>query len=272
MIKDVLVVPTPRAQAVGPFAVAAARDFGASLRVACPAFDMVMPTYVVPEMPVEVLDSARDSARAEARARVEAIAALAREAGMDPRTEVISGTFDACSHELQRRARYADLVVLEQPPGEGREGETQLAEALLFGSGRPLLFAPYIQRTPLGHDHAIVAWDESPAAARAVGVALPFLTRTRAVEVVSVEDPRRPRSADPEALARHLEAHGVRARGRRLADVGDVTDTLLSHAADTGADYLVMGGYGHSRMREFILGGATRGILQAMTVPVVMMH
>lgn len=272
MIKDVLVVPTPRAQAVGPFAVAVARAFGAALRVACPAFDMTIPTYVVPEMPVEILDGARDAVRAEARARVEAIAASAREAGVDPRTEVISGTFDACAHELQRRARYADLVVLEQPPAEGREGETQLAEALLFGAGRPLLFAPFIQRGPLGYGHALVAWDESPAAARAVGAALPFLTRTRAVEVVSVEDPRRPRSPDPEALARHLEAHGIRARGRRIADVGDVTDSLLSHAADVGADYLVMGGYGHSRMREFILGGATRGMLRAMTVPVLMMH
>jgi nucleotide-binding universal stress UspA family protein len=272
MIKDILVVPTARAQAVGPFAAAFAQTFGAAMRVACPAFDMITPTYVVPEMPVEILDNARESARAEARAQVEAIAAFAREKGIDPRTEVISGTFDACSHELQRRARYCDLVVLEQPPAEGREGETLLAEALLFGSGRPLLFAPYIQKAPLGFDNALVAWDESPTAARAIGAALPLLARTRSVEVVSVEDPRRPRSADPEAFARHLEAHGVRARGRRLADVGDVPDTLLSHAADSGADFLVMGGYGHSRMREFILGGATRGMLQTMTVPVVMMH
>ncbi|WP_029030569.1 universal stress protein [Salinarimonas rosea] len=272
MIKDILVVPTPRAAAVGPFAASVAHAFGAGVRIACPAFDMVAPTFVLPEMPVEILDGAREAARGEARARVEEIAGLLREKGIDPRTEVISGTFDACAHELQRRARYSDLVVAEQPPSEGREGEAALAEALLFGAGRPILFVPYVQTAGLGADTALVAWDESSTAARAIGAAMPFLARTRAVEVVSIEDARRPRSADPEAFARHLEAHGVRARGRRIADVGDVADTLLSHAADIGADYLVMGGYGHSRLREFVLGGATRHILQTMTLPVVMMH
>lgn len=272
MFKDILVVPTPRANAVGPFAASVAHGFGGAVRIVCPAFDVITPTYLVPEMPVEILDNAREAARAEARQRVEAIAALMREQGVDPRTEVISGTFDACSHELQRRARYSDLVVTEQPSVEGNEGESALAEALLFGAGRPILFVPYVQKDPIGFDHALVAWDESQAAARTIGAALPLLARTRSVEVVSIDDARGSRTADPEAFARHLEIHGVRARGRRLSSAGDVSDTLLSHAADTGADTLVMGGYGHSRLREFVLGGATRGILQAMTVPVVMMH
>ncbi|MGJ3264796.1 MAG: universal stress protein [Salinarimonas sp.] len=272
MIKDILVVPTPRAAAVGPFAASVAQAFGAGVRIACPAFDMTTPTFVVPEMPVEILDQVREAARGEARARVEGITGLMREAGIDPRTEVISGSYDACAHELQRRARYSDLVVTEQPASESREGEGALAEALLFGAGRPILFVPYIQKAGLGVDTVLVAWDESPTAARAIGAAMPFLLRARAVEVVSIEDARRPRSADPEAFAHHLETHGVRARGRRIADVGDVADTLLSHAADTGVDVLVMGGYGHSRLREFVLGGATRHILQSMTLPVVMMH
>ncbi|GGK45472.1 universal stress protein [Salinarimonas ramus] len=272
MIKDILVVPTNAGDALGPFAAALAQDHGAAVRIAAPAFDMISPTYVVPEMPVEILDNAREAARAEARARAEGVASRLREAGIDPRTEVISGSFDACSHELQRRARYCDLVVVEQASAREREGEAALAEALLFGAGRPILHVPYVQKTPLSYDHALVAWDESQTAARALGAALPFLARTRSVEVVSIEDGRRPGTADPEAYARHLAAHGVRARGRRIASVGDIADTLLSHAADMGADYLAMGGYGHSRLREFVLGGATRGILRAMTVPVVMMH
>lgn len=272
MYKDILVVPTARSEAVGPFAASLADSFRAGLRVVGPALDLAAPSYVVPEMPVEILDNARESVRAAARDRVEGIAGLAREKGIDPRTEVISGSLDACAHELARRARYCDLAIVEQPDREAREGDTQLLEAILFGSGRPLLVVPFIQKRALAFDNALVAWDESATAARAVAAALPFLKRTNHVEVVTVDDRSRPRSAEPETLARHLEAHGVRTRGRRLPNVGDVTDTLLSHAADIGADYLVMGGYGHSRLREFILGGATRGILASMTVPILMMH
>lgn len=272
MYKDILVVPTARSEAVGPFAVALADTLRAGLRVAAPALDLATPSYVVPEMPAEILDNARESVRADARARVEGIAALARDRGIDPRTEVISGSLDACAQDLARRARYCDLVVVEQPDREAREGDTQLVETILFGSGRPLFVVPFIQKRPLAFDNALVAWDESATAARSVAAALPFLKRTNHVEVVTIEDSRRRRSAEPDTLARHLETHGVRGRGRRLPNAGDVTDTLLSHAADIGADYIVMGGYGHSRLREFILGGATRGIFGSMTVPVLMMH
>lgn len=272
MIKEILCVPTARAEALGPFAVGVAEAFGASLRVAAPAFDVVTPTYVTVEVPIEILDGAREAARREARVRAEAISDRADAAHVFTRTEVVSGSFDACSRELQRRARYADLVVLEQPQPDAHEGEAALVEALLFGSGRPLLIAPYVHKGGPGRDHALVAWDESAGAARALAAAMPLLHRMRAVDVVAVEDPRRPRGVDVEALAKHLEAHSIRAGARRLADVGDVADTLLSHAADVGADLCVMGGYGHSRLREVVLGGATRGMLRAMTLPVLMMH
>jgi len=113
----------------------------------------------------------------------------------------------------------------------------------------------------------------SRSAARAVGDAMPFFKRAKTVEVVVVGD--RPKSKEiPGAdIAHHLARHGVTVEVKEIvaADV-DAANVLLSHAADTSADFMVMGGYGHSRLREFILGGVTRSILNSMTVPVLMSH
>ena len=136
-------------------------------------------------------------------------------------------------------------------------------EAALFESGRPVLIVPYIQKAGLKLDRAMVCWDGSRNAARAIADALPLLARAKAVEVVIVTgEPgkeRRDRGAD---IAHHLARHGLKVEVERLVagDI-DIASTILSRAADLGADLIVMGGYGHSRLREFVLGGATRGIL-----------
>ncbi len=122
----------------------------------------------------------------------------------------------------------------------------------------------------------MVAWDASREAARAVSDALPILERASSVAVVSVN----PRSRDfghgdvPGAdIALHLARHGVKVDVQRIETRDlDVGNALLSHVASESADLLVMGGYGHSRLREMVLGGATRTILGEMTVPVLMSH
>src|SRR5262249_58763453 len=111
-------------------------------------------------------------------------------------------------------------------------------------------------------------------AARAVGAASPSRPRARAVERVSGAPGRAPRAELTGAgMARLFARHDLKVEIKRIVapDI-DVADTILSYAADGSADFLVMGGYGHSRMRELILGGATRGILQSMTLPVLMSH
>ncbi|NBJ13626.1 universal stress protein [Microvirga arsenatis] len=120
---------------------------------------------------------------------------------------------------------------------------------------------------------ALVAWDEGRPAARAVADALPLLAMAARVEIVTVGDLRGDPSRDSRQLVRHLASHGIEAHATNLTrDQGSVAGTLLSHAVDVQADLLVMGGYGHSRLREIVLGGTTRRILQTMTVPVMMAH
>src|SRR5262249_13056892 len=143
-----------------------------------------------------------------------------------------------------------------------------------FDAGRPVLVVPYIQKAPLALDRVLVCWDGGRSAARAVGDAMPFLHRAKEVEVVIVQGDAGKSDELPRAdIGVHLARHGLKVDVKRIvATGGKVADTILSHAADVGADFLVMGGYGHSRLREFILGGVTRGILGTMTVPVLLSH
>jgi nucleotide-binding universal stress UspA family protein len=170
-------------------------------------------------------------------------------------------------------ARYADLVIAGQPePGE------LLAKAfageLLLSVGRPVLFVPYAGRFPDAGKRVLIAWNASREAARAVSDALPLLARADSVEVVAF-DPRPGEHGEvPGAdMALFLARHGVKAIAARQSVPGtDIGSQILSRAADLNADLVVMGGYGHSRMRELVLGGATRSMLEAMTVPVLMSH
>jgi nucleotide-binding universal stress UspA family protein len=189
-----------------------------------------------------------------------------------PRLSWSESTSDALS-AFARRALYADLMILGQhdarDPAAG-ELPADFVTRLLIDTGRPALVLPYAGTpAPIGRI-ALVAWKETREAARAVSAALPWLCGAEEVHVVCHGDEP---EAPLQALDSYLKARGVTARlhrgGPEQAGVGE---SLLSQAADLGADLLVMGCYGHSRAREWALGGATRSILQSMTVPVLLMH
>ena len=149
-----------------------------------------------------------------------------------------------------------------------------LIESALFESGRPVIVVPYILKDALKVDRILVCWDGSRSAARAIADALPFLKRGKTIEIITVASGSSRTDELPGAdLGEHLARHDLSIEVKRLvaADV-DVSNVILSYAADCAADFIVMGGYGHSRLREFVLGGATRGILESMTVPVLMAH
>jgi nucleotide-binding universal stress UspA family protein len=172
-------------------------------------------------------------------------------------------------------ARRFDLSVLMQSDPDGVNNDA-LIEASLFDSGRPLLVIPYIQKGALKLDRLVCCWDGSSAAARAINDALPLLVKASNVELLIVLN-EGGNSAQSEIdgieMAKHLARHKVKVDVKTTPAGGmDVTSVILSHAADCSADLIVMGGYGHSRLREFILGGTTRGILSSMTVPVFMSH
>jgi nucleotide-binding universal stress UspA family protein len=120
----------------------------------------------------------------------------------------------------------------------------------------------------------MVCWDGSRPAARAIADAMPLLERAGGVELVIVDQERGKQDEIQGAdMGQHLARHGLKVDVKRLPGGNiDVADALLSHASDSGANFIVMGGYGHSRLREFILGGVTHSILRSMTVPVLMAH
>ena len=137
-----------------------------------------------------------------------------------------------------------------------------------------MLVVPYIQRDGLKLDRVMVCWDGSRNAARAVGDAMPLAAGARKPSRSSSSHGENGKSDElPGAdIAHHLARHGLKVELQRIVSDSDVANTILSQAADARTDFIVMGGYGHSRMREFVLGGATRGILASMTVPTLMSH
>lgn len=142
-------------------------------------------------------------------------------------------------------------------------------DAALFDTGRPVLVAPPAAPLQIGRKIAI-AWNGSSQAARAVAFSLPFLERAEQVTILvgSGQDSHTPGTA----LAAYLERHGIRAAVEGFDVAGSVGKSVLERAGELGADLIVMGAYGHSRLREMILGGATREILASATLPVLMAH
>jgi len=182
--------------------------------------------------------------------------------------------------ETALHARYADLVIAGQydTDGEMADGEAELIDHLVLECGRPVLVVPYAGTFKTLGRHAMVAWNATREATRTVNDALPLLTRADRVDVVAV-NPHGGKGRDghgqiPSAdICHHLARHGVKCDAQHLEarDI-DVGSALLSYIADEGADLLVMGAYGRSRLRELVLGGATRHLLREMTVPVLMSH
>ena len=172
-------------------------------------------------------------------------------------------------------ARYADLVIAGQPmPGLDETGTApDVHRSLALATGRPVLLVPYAGRFAEVGRNILIAWNASRESARAVADGLPLLRKAESVRVV-VFNPGPEHGEEPGAdIALHLARHGVKVSvdTRINKDVG-IGELILSYAADTGADLIVMGAYGHSRIRELVFGGATRTLLESMTVPVLMSH
>ena len=166
-------------------------------------------------------------------------------------------------------ARLYDLTIVLQPDTSNASYDNVIPQGILLNSGGPMLVVPYIHKGPLEAHHVGIAWDGSRLAARALRDALPFLTAAKAVTVIAINENAGEASSDQ--VVSHLARRGVAARVQRLTvDRGNVHGTILSIAAESNIGLLVMGGYGHSRLKERILGGVTRGMFDSMTVPVLM--
>lgn len=219
--------------------------------------------------------------RAEAEARdTEAAAKAALEAqspGLRASVEAAVTQIGALGEIVAQRARFADLVVLPRPYGDGKGTEAEaVIEAAMFEGKAPVLVLPEKGLGAVASPkRVIVAWNQSAEAMTAARLALPFLKAADLVDITVIDPPPHgPERSDPGGLlCQMLVRHGVHAEVSVLArSLPRVSDVLARHIWDQNADLLVMGAYGHSRFREAILGGATRNMLEKAEIPVLMAH
>jgi nucleotide-binding universal stress UspA family protein len=265
MIADIL-IHVPAVAGADPgidYGLSVARAFSAhATGIAFALEPQVAPTYFG-AVPGEYVVQIREESERLAAEALRRFMRAADGSGVPAETRTATTTIDGAADVFGR-------------PDTDRPGpEAALLEAALFESGRPLLIVPYVQKKSVEFDRVLIAWDGGRPAARAVAAAEPFLARAKQVEILVVESGKADLKAVPGAdLARHLARHKLKVELRR-AVVGsgqDVDATILNEIADSEVDLVVMGGYGHSRLREFVLGGTTRGIIGAMTAPVLMAH
>jgi nucleotide-binding universal stress UspA family protein len=276
MIKDIVVnlSVTKGGGPAGEYAVSLASELDAHLAGVAFVYDPIVPVSATGYIPAEVIERQQSDNEGSAKAAIDRFADVTRRAGLSAEPLTVSASLAGAGERFSRIVRRFDLAVVGQAEPETSTVDDIIAETVLFESGRPVIIVPYIQKGPLKLDRVMVCWDGSRQAARAIGDAMPLLTKAGGVEIVIIADePGKQHEIEGVDMGQHLARHGLKVSVESIArgDV-DIADALLSHAADSSADFMVMGGYGHSRLREFVLGGVTRSIFQSMTVPVLMSH
>ncbi len=231
------------------------------------------PLQAMPGFPIEYLEELDRRAKKEA---AEAERRFRDRLGSETISWEWHGDTGDTAMTISLHARYADLAIIGQAPPDASYVRKEVPARVMLETGRPVLVVPYIGAPAKIGDNVLVAWDASREATRAVTDALPILANAKKVTVLAFnpESGRDGHGDIPSAdIARWLAHHGVTVEATQSfgKDI-DVGNALLSRAADLGADMMVMGAYGHSRLRELVLGGATYQVLAEMTVPVLMSH
>lgn len=263
----------PQESAACAYAIAMAGRHGAHLAVCIG----ILPLYIpmdVPSPEVAVWAEKENTERkAAANAAGVIIAAAAAGQGVAASFEVDSDAYDPIFPHLVQFARTSDLAVVQAPAdGDGMQHEMVLE--LLMASGVPIVVVPGNWKQAGPPKTVVVAWDGGRPAARAVRDAMPLLEEAETVEIVSIHGEKDlPGQVAGEAIAKHLSRHCKRVVASGLpAQNRDVADTIRRHAHLVHADLIVMGGYGHSRMREFVMGGVTRAMLKHVEIPALLTH
>jgi len=275
--KTILVHVDDSPQWPGRFDVAArlAADFGAHLVGLCLLRRPELPGYIRSAEIAEMLaQRARDAEDKVKSSRQMLLDRLAQQ-GLSGECRVVEGEVEELASV---HGRYADLLIISQADISAPNASAAMDEiqSVIFAAGRPLLLVPYAGKVKTLGKSIFVAWNASREATRAVTDALPLLQRADKVTVMVVR-PRADARAHGEVpgadIAAYLARHGVKVDVMAEEGEGiDVGELMLSRVADLGSDLIVMGAYSHSRLRQWILGGATRTMLESMTVPVLMSH
>ena len=280
-LKDILVHLDATEQAMTRLQVAAdlARRHEAHL-TGLYVVDIILPIMVAADASGgvavlgELLETQRQDALAEAAQIEAAFQERLQRDGIAGEWRLIEGV---ASEQLALHARYADLAVVGQPdPAGGQPSATAILETVLFSSGRPVLVVPHAGRFETLGRRVLIGWNASRESTRAVHDALPLIAEANPATILAVN----PQSGlgghgeEPGAdIARHLARHGTTVSVEHMtASEVSAAEVILNRAAELAADLLVIGAYGHSRLREMVLGGVTRTLLQQMTIPVLMSH
>ncbi len=276
MIKDLVVnlslgvTRDPAAE----YAISIAEAFDAHICGVAFVYDPIVPPSVMGGIPSEIIDVQRSESEKAATSAIARFEAASKRSSLSSEHRALEASLGGSGDLFGSLARRFDLSVVGQAEPKHGPAQELVIEGALFGSGRPVVVVPYIHKSALKLDRVLICWDGSRPATRAIADAMPFLQRSQALDVVIVASGREKTDEIPGVdIGEHLARHGLKVEVKRIVATDiDVPNTILSHAADSGADFIVMGGFGHSRLREFVLGGATRGILAAMTVPTLMSH
>jgi nucleotide-binding universal stress UspA family protein len=276
MIKDILVNLTGGGSQdfAADYALSLAQVFDAHIAGIGFVYEPVIPGSLMGGIPSELIEVQREENTKTAKAAADRFEAAAKQAGLSAEVRILDASVAGAADLLARAARRFDLAVVGQARPQEGASEELLIEGALFESGRPVVMVPYTQTRPLTLERVLVCWDGSRPATRAIADAMPFLRRAKAIDIVAVSGERgKGGELVGTNMARHLSRHGLTVTLKRVdATNTDVPSAIRTHAAESGTDFMVMGGYGHSRLREFILGGVTRTILTSTTIPVLMSH
>lgn len=235
------------------------------------------PAYTYAGLPGDVLDTIESheaKAAEDVRATYEKVVSRSSVSVDFRQARVYSAEV---AETVARHARHADMLIMGQSkPDSPRAGGAEVVEEAILGAGRPVLVLPYVGNRETMGQNVIVGWDGSREAARALNDALPFMRKAKSVHVMIVNPQSKADNFSelPGAdISLHLARQGLKVdlMEEKASDI-DPANLILSRAADIGADLLVMGAFGHSRIRESLLGGVSRSILRQMTMPVLMSH
>lgn len=277
-MKQLLISLATYPEATGEAAIQSAANLAAALGASLTGIATEVDIRVAPNALADMLLDVRGMVdRAETISRDKAsllgvrLGEMARDVGVAHVFRSVVCTPPAISDLIVGEARLHDLTIL--PLASNASPERLYAEEVVFSAGRPVLILPDRGKPYSAPRRAVVAWDYSRAAARALADALPLLRLAGAVHVTCVTDEKDVPVRDPSRILAHLASHGVAAAWDGVRASGrSIQETLRAHVADSGAELLVMGAFGHSRFRQFVLGGATKGILDAPQVPTLLSH
>lgn len=260
-------------EALARYAVELSADQGAHLSIIVGCIRLYAPAAVMVREARSLIAKANDERKAQAQTYGDEFVALARAAGVTTSLEIDQEEYGRLSSRISHLARFGDVAIMEADADNVslHEGVT---EGVLFESGRPVIIVPPGWAGPAKVGKAIVSWDGSAKAARALGDAMPLLSHASEVEIVSISgDPDASKRVDGAEIAPHVARHCKKVTVTSLpAQDGDVAATLSSHAKLTRADIIVMGAFARTKLRQLILGGVTSRMLSEPPCPVLMSY